>query len=288
MTGYGRAEGRFERRLLVVEIRSVNHRYCNVQMRLPRQCMPLEERLKKRVQASIARGQIDVTVTLDSTGQGARSLRLDRAAAHQHYKILKELRKELSLSGEISLSLMAGFRELITVADEGTEGGEIFPVLVRVLDRAMARLERMRKVEGAAMAKDLRHRLANVEAALERIESREGFVVEAYRKRLSQRVAELSGGIPLDPIRLSQEVALFADRSDISEERVRLRTHLGQFHKFMRSETSVGRHLEFLLQEINREINTIGSKANDVDISHDVVGVKGELEKVREQVQNIE
>ena len=183
--------------------------------------------------------------------------------------------------------MLAGFRDVITLSEEDEKAEAIFPSLARVVDRAVSSLDRMRKAEGAAIAQDLLKRVATIEGAVDRIEAREVFVLEVYRKRLSQRVAELSGGIPVDPLRLSQEVALFADRSDISEERVRLRTHLDQFRKLLRSDSPVGRTLDFLLQEIHRETNTIGSKANDAKISLEVVGIKTELEKIREQVQNV-
>jgi uncharacterized protein (TIGR00255 family) len=287
MTGYGREEGRHRGRLLVAELRSVNHRHCDVLVKLPRQLAPLEDRLKKKIQETCGRGHIEVTVTLNGVTSVARQLSLDRSAARQYYQILKELRGALSLPGEITLSMLAGFRDVITVSEEDEKAEAIFPALSRVVDRAVSRLDRMRKEEGSAIGHDLLKRVATIEGAVDRIEAREVFVLEAYRKRLSQRVAELSGGIPLDPLRLSQEVALFADRSDISEERVRLRTHLEQFRKLLRSDSPVGRTLDFLLQEIHRETNTIGSKANDAKISLEVVGIKTELEKIREQVQNV-
>ncbi|HET6370717.1 MAG TPA: YicC/YloC family endoribonuclease, partial [Nitrospiria bacterium] len=280
-------EGRHRGRLLVAEIRSVNHRHCDVLVKLPRQLAPLEDRLKKKIQEICVRGHIDVTVTLNGVTSAARRLSLDRSAARQYYQILKELREAFSLPGEITLSMLAGFRDVITLSEEDEKAEAIFPSLARVVDRAVSSLDRMRKAEGAAIAQDLLKRVATIEGAVDRIEAREVFVLEVYRKKLSQRVAELSGGIPVDPLRLSQEVALFADRSDISEERVRLRTHLDQFRKLLRSDSPVGRTLDFLLQEIHRETNTIGSKANDAKISLEVVGIKTELEKIREQVQNV-
>jgi uncharacterized protein (TIGR00255 family) len=288
MTGFGKADGRYRRRLLVVELRSVNHRFCDVLVRLPRQLSRLEDRLKKKIQESFSRGRIEATVTLNGAGEGTKRLSLDRVAARQFHRILRELRQDLALSGEIDLSLMAGFREIITVSEEEEPAEALLRTLFRVMDRAAARLERMRRVEGAAIAKDLLRRLAKIEEGIDSIRAREAVVVEGYKKRLSQRVAELAGGIQLDPLRISQEVALLADRSDISEERVRLRSHLAQFRKLIRSDVPAGRTMDFLLQEINREVNTIGSKANDAEIALQAVGLKGELEKIREQVQNIE
>lgn len=289
MTGHGRAEGRYRRRPLVVELRSVNHRYCDVQPRVPRQFDPnMTEWIRKKVQSSFSRGHIEVTVSFNGAGEAVKRLSLDRGLARQYYRIVQDLRRQFSLSGEISLSLFAGFRELITVSPEETLTDEAKPILGRLLDQAVARLIRMRRAEGKAICKDLVHRLGTIDQAVGRIQRRQPIVVEGYRKRLSQRVAEISGGIPLEPLRLSQEVALFADRADISEECLRLKTHLGQFHKMLQSDATVGRTLDFLLQEMNREINTLGAKANDAEIAHEVVHLKGELEKMREQVQNIE
>lgn len=288
MTGFGKAEGKQGRRLLAVELRSVNHRYCDVSVKVPRHLARLEDRLRKKIQAAFTRGHIEMTLTLTGPGESAKRMSLDRAAARQFHRILKDLRKSLSLRGEIDLALMAGFREVFTVSEEAGPPEALLPVLLPTMDRAIARLDRMRRREGRTLAMDVRRRLAGIEKGINRVQARETVVVESYRKKLSQRVAELSGGIRLDPLRISQEVALLADRSDISEERVRLRSHLAQFQKLLRSDAPSGRTMDFLLQEINREVNTIGSKANDAEIALQVVAIKAELEKVREQVQNVE
>jgi len=289
MTGYGRAEGRIRRSVLVVELRSVNHRYTDVLIKVPRRLAFLEDTLKKKVRSSFSRGHIEVTVSLEGAEEKERGLRLDREAAHRYYRVVDELRRELSLPGEIDLALMVGFWDRI-IELQGEERAESVLVrgVERVLGQAMRRLEKMRKTEGAAIQEDLLARLATVDGGVDRIEAREGAVVEGYRKRLAERIAERSGGVPLDALRLTQEVAILADRSDVSEERVRLRTHLSQLRKLLGSKVPVGRTIDFLLQEINREVNTIGSKANDAGIALDVVGLKGELEKIREQIQNIE
>jgi uncharacterized protein (TIGR00255 family) len=289
MTGYGRAEARIRQRLLVVELRSVNHRYCDVLVKLPRLLASFEDSVRKKIQETFARGRIEVTVSLEGTPERGPRFRLDRAAARRCYQVLNELQREFSLPGEIDLPLFIGVWDRITVADEEErEAQRAYPALERILARAVARLEKMRRSEGAALQRDLLARLAAIHGAVTRVQGKETLVVEGYRKRLSQRVAEISGGIPLDPLRLSQEVALLVDRSDISEERVRLETHLNRLAKLLRSKTPVGRTVDFLLQEINREVNTIGSKANNAEIALEVVGIKTELEKIREQVQNIE
>jgi len=289
MTGYGRAEGRVRQRLLAVELRSVNHRYCDVLVKLPRLLAPSEDWVKKKIQSAFARGRIEVAVSLEGTAERGQRIRLDRPAARQFYRVLNELRREFSLPGKVDLPDFIGVWDRITVAeDEQREAREVLPALERILARAMARLEKMRRTEGSALQRDLLARLGAIYDAVARIQAQEASVVEGYRKRLSDRVAALSGGAPLDPVRLSQEVALLADRADISEERVRLETHLDRLAELLRSKEPVGRTIDFLLQEVNREVNTIGSKANNARIALEVVGMKGELEKIREQIQNIE
>lgn len=288
MTGYGRAEGHHKSRSLVVELRSVNHRHCDVMIRLPKPLALLEETVKKKVQSRFARGHIEVSVSLNGATNNPRRLKLDMESAEDCYHILKKLKKDLRLPGEVDLGLLSHFKEMITLVEPAEKIELITPLLYKSLDKAMANLEKMRRAEGRALADDLSARLQALSKMLSLIKVREKEAIAAYHQRLQARVSELAKGIPLDPARLAQEVAIFAERSDISEETARLKTHLEQFQKMMQKEEAVGRTLDFLLQEMNREINTIGSKANDVTISLQVVAMKSELEKIREQVQNIE
>jgi uncharacterized protein (TIGR00255 family) len=288
MTGYGRAEGNYKGRSLVVELRSVNHRYCDVMVRLPKHLAPLEETVKKKVQSRFARGHIEVSINFNGAASIPKRFKVDVDAAHAYYQTLKKLKKELHLPGEIDLGLLSHFKEMITQVEPADKIESMSPLLYRALDKAMTSLEKMRKEEGRALAEDLSVRLQALSKMLSLIQIREKEAIAAYHQRLQLRVSELSKGIAIDPARLAQEVAIFAERSDISEEAARLKTHLEQFQKMMQKEEAVGRTLDFLLQEMNREINTIGSKANDVTISLQVVAMKSELEKIREQVQNIE
>lgn len=288
MTGYGRSEGQHKGRSLVVELRSVNHRYCDVMIRLPKHLAPLEETVKKKVQSRFARGHIEVSVNFNGAGSSPKRFKLDLDSADACYQILKKLKKEFDLPGEIDLGLLSHFKEMITLVEPVEKIELIAPLLYKSLDKAMASLEKMRKEEGRALAGDLSARLQALSKMLSLIRVREKEAIASYHQRLQARVSELSKGIAVDPTRLAQEVAIFAERSDISEETARLKTHLEQFQKMMQKDEAVGRALDFLLQEMNREINTIGSKANDVTISLEVVGMKSELEKIREQVQNIE
>lgn len=288
MTGYGRAEGRSKGRSLVVELRSVNHRYCDVMVRLPKQLALLDEAVKKKVQGRFSRGHIEVSVNFNGAASPPKRFNLDMDSAEAYYQILKKLKKEFHLPGEIDLGLFTHFKEMITLVDPVEKAESMAPLLYKSLDKAMANLEKMRREEGRALAEDLSGRLQALSKMLSLIKIREKEAVAAYHQRLQARVSELSKGIDVDPARLAQEVAIFADRSDISEETARLKMHLEQFQKIMQKEEAVGRTLDFLLQEMNREINTIGSKAYDVTISMQVVAMKSELEKIREQVQNIE
>ncbi|TAK03219.1 MAG: YicC family protein [Candidatus Manganitrophaceae bacterium] len=288
MTGYGRAEGSYKGRPLVVELRSVNHRYCDVVVRLPKLLAPFEETLRKKVQERFSRGHIELSVNLNGAANAPKQFKLDLESAEAYYRILKKLKTSLHLSGEIDLTLLSHFKEIITVTETVEEAAPLARFAERMLERAMRALEKMRSEEGRALGKDLAGHLDELDRMLDLIKQQEKKAVQAYQERLQRRVAELTQGIALDPARLAQEVAVLVDRSDISEETARLKTHLEQFRKILQKVEAVGRTLEFLLQEMNREVNTIGSKANDVTISMQVVAMKGALEKIREQVQNIE
>ena len=288
MTGYGRAEGRYKTRSIVVELKSVNHRYCDVMIRLPKQFSLFEETIKKKVQGRFARGHIEVSVNFNGATNAPKRFNVDMESADACLQILKKLKKELRLPGEIDLGLLTHFKEMITLVEPAEKVESMTPLLYKSLDKAMTQLEKMRREEGRALAEELSARLQALSKMLSLIKIREKEAIAAYHQRLQTRVSELSKGITIDPARLAQEVAIFAERSDISEETARLKTHLEQFQKMMQKEEAVGRTLDFLLQEMNREINTIGSKANDVTISMQVVAMKSELEKIREQVQNIE
>jgi uncharacterized protein (TIGR00255 family) len=288
MTGYGRAEGNYKGHSLVVELKSVNHRYCDVMIRLPKQLSSLEETVKKKVQGRFARGHIEVSINFNGATNIPKRFKLDLDSANAYYHTLKKLKKELHLPGEIDLGLFSHFKEMISQVELVEPIESLTPLLYRSLEKAMMKLEKMRKEEGRALAEDLSSRLQGLSKMLSLIKIREKEAIAAYHQRLQTRVSELSKGIAIDPARLAQEVAIFAERSDISEEAARLKTHLEQFQKMMQKEEPVGRTLDFLLQEMNREVNTIGSKANDVTISLQVVAMKSELEKIREQVQNIE
>lgn len=288
MTGYGRAEGGYKGRTVVVELRSVNHRYCDVVVRLPKMLAFLEESLKKKVQSRFTRGHIELSVSFNGGASAPKQFKLDEESAEAYYRILKKLKGTLRLPGEIDVSLLTHFKEIITTAEPVEDPAPLARFVDRTLQRSIRALEKMRGEEGSALGNDLAGRLEEMDRLLGLIKQQEKKAVQAYQERLQKRVAELTQGIQVDPTRLAQEVAILADRSDISEEIARLKTHLEQFGKMLQKDEAVGRTLEFLIQEMNREVNTIGSKASDVSISLQVVAMKSEMEKMREQVQNIE
>lgn len=288
MTGYGRAEGSYKGRPFAVELRSVNHRYCDVVVRIPKLLAPLEETIKKKVQERFARGHIELSVSFNGAANASRQFKLDLESAEAYHRILKKLKSALHLDGEIDVALMSHFREIITVSEPAEDLAPLARFIDRLLERSMRGLEKMRAEEGKALGEDLESHLDELNGMLGLIKQQEKKAVQAYHERLQKRVSDLTQGIAIDPGRLAQEVAILVDRSDISEETARLKTHLEQFRKMLQKEEAVGRALEFLLQEMNREVNTIGSKANDVTVSMQVVSMKSALEKIREQVQNIE
>lgn len=288
MTGYGRSEGNYKGRPVAVELRSVNHRYCDVVIRLPKLLAPLEETFKKKVQARFSRGHIELSINFNGSGNAPKQFKLDLESAEAYHRILKKLKTSLHLSGEIDVALMSHFREIIMTSEPEEETAPLGRFVDRMVERSMRALEKMRGEEGRALGEDLAGHLDELDRMLGLIKQQEKKAVQAYHERLQKRVSELTQGIAVDPARLAQEVAILVDRSDISEETARLKTHLEQFRKMLQKDEAVGRALEFLLQEMNREVNTIGSKANDVNISLQVVAMKSGLEKIREQVQNIE
>jgi uncharacterized protein (TIGR00255 family) len=288
MTGYGRSEGSYRDLAIVAEIRSTNHKYCDITVRLPKFLLPLEISLKKQVQQRFSRGRLELAVTVNGAAEQTKRLEVDLELARQYAGILGEIRSKLELPGQVDLAMLMSFRDIITTKDLEAATDELDLRIEKLVEEAMARLKTMRRKEGQSLAKDLRGRIRFIEKTLRRIEVRIPATVRGYQSRLEDRIERLTQGVKLDPNRLAQEVALFAERSDISEELTRLKSHLGQLKTMIGGNKSVGRSLDFLIQEMNREVNTIGSKASDAPIAMGVVGIKSELEKLREQVQNIE
>jgi uncharacterized protein (TIGR00255 family) len=288
MTGYGRAEGETTLGKVVVEARSVNHRYCDINIKLPKRLASFETRVKDLARSQVSRGRIDVSLKVNGMEGEKVQLSVDFLLAQQYYQVLQALREKLKLQDEITLALLAGAKDLITAKEEVGDVEPYWQEMVPILNRSFKEMDEMKRVEGEVLAKDLQLRLEKVHQQLEEIKHYFPSCLEAYQNRLRERIRSFLGNIEVDSNRFQQEVALLAERTDITEEIVRTESHLAQFGLLLRGEEPMGRKMDFLLQEIHREVNTISAKANNAPISQRVVEIKSELEKIREQVQNIE
>lgn len=289
MTGFGRGECATSSRRYVCELQSVNHRYLEVRSRLPKRLGTLELQVLKTLQGRFARGRFDVTVLEELTEERLCKLHLNRPLAYAYLDAVKTLQSELGLAGEVTLELLLSQSDLFSL--EGEEPGAAvadWPAVRTALEGAMNAIAEMRREEGTALDAALVGHLELVEATLATIATRAPDVVQSYKSRLELRLKHLLEGKSVDPVRLEQEVAILAERSDIAEETTRIASHLRQFRDLIQQQGPHGRRMEFLLQEMQREANTIGAKANDAKTSHDVIALKSILEQLREQVQNIE
>lgn len=290
MTGYGSAESVLNGRKYSVEVKSLNHRYLEISLRLPAVLAPLEMEIRKKISGSFFRGRVDATIKFETdTGEESGPLyELNVPRARAYYALLDRLRKELNMNDAITLGMVMEFKDIFVLAEQSHNLSAIWEELEEVLEKGIFALLEMRKREGETILKDLMARMHSIERYIHEIEQRAPLLVEEYKKRLRERIHEISSEVTLDETRLSQEVVLMAERSDITEEVIRLKSHISQFFELLRSNDAVGRNLDFLLQEMNREVNTIGSKSTDTEISRRVIDIKSELAKIREQVQNIE
>lgn len=289
MTAFGRGESRNDTFEAVAEIRSVNSKILDLQIRLPAAYAPLEERVKPLVAQRLARGRVEIRLQLTDTALEEAAFEVDWSRAVAYRKAVEALKERLDLPGELTLEWLAHMSGVLRPAEPPQDMTLRWPIMEEALNRALDGLETMRLREGEALAADFHARLEHVEQVLARIAQASEGQVARYQERLRLRIAELTAGeIELDPTRVAQEVAILADKSDIAEELVRAASHIRQFRAIMASGEPAGRQLNFLLQEFNREFNTMGSKAADSAVAHMVVDVKSELEKLREQVQNIE
>ena len=288
MTGYGRAEGTFNGCTITVELRSVNNRYLDCNVRIPRLYLFAEDGIKSRVQGIISRGKVDVFVTLDSTGAEKVQVSVNKPVADGYYAALQQLSKDYGLSGEISVSLLSRFPEVLLAEKAEEDVEEMALDICSVLDQALVDFDKMRTREGERLKEDILSRAAVIEDKVSLVEARSPQTVAEYRVKLEARMNEVLSNTQIDPARILTEAAIFADKVAVDEETVRLRSHIGQLREMLSKGGATGRKLDFLIQEFNREANTIGSKCSDIEISGQVVDIKAEIEKIREQVQNIE
>jgi uncharacterized protein (TIGR00255 family) len=288
MTGYGRAETDHGGTKLSVELNSVNRKQSDIVVNLPRDLAELEPRIRQTINENISRGRTNVVVTLHNGQNGARNLALDAELARSYHEAMRALQKELDAPGEITISTILQAPGVMRSPERAVSAEEAWPAIDRALRAALADLIKMREREGRHLAKDLIHRLKAMRKKLKEIRTFHPEVVKKYRAALLDRLQKAGLPIAIDDERLLKEISFFADRADISEELTRVESHLAQFAHHLRKNEPVGRTLEFITQEIFRELNTLGAKANDAAISQRVVACKAELEKIREQVQNLE
>jgi uncharacterized protein (TIGR00255 family) len=288
MTGYGRAEADHAGRKFSVELNSVNRKQSDIVINLPRDLVELEPRIRQTINESISRGRTNATVTFHSGADGARNLALDTELARSYHEAMRALQKELDAPGEITISTILQAPGVMRFPEQAVDAEEAWPAIDRALRAALADLIKMREREGKHLAKDLIHRLKAIRKKLKEIRGFHPDVVKRYRTALIDRIRKAGLPIASGDERLLKEISFFADRADVSEELTRLESHLTQFAHHLRSKEPVGRTLEFIVQEMFREFNTLGAKANDAAISQRVIACKAELEKIREQVQNLE
>ncbi|MBN1142377.1 MAG: YicC family protein [Deltaproteobacteria bacterium] len=287
MTGYGKGNAALGAVTIQVEIKTLNHRFCDVSVKAPRGLLWLENDLRRKVSETLLRGKADVFISQEFAGGGESLPQWNRALACRYMEIFSEMKKEFRLEGEIPLSLLAAQKDIILLESALVDTQEMKTGVGIALEQALAAVQNMRRTEGAALSVDLWQRLDALKGFVDLVAEKAPLVPGEWRQKLLERLQRLAADLDYDPQRAAQEVALFADRCDISEEISRLRSHFSQFSALLESSEAVGRQLDFLVQEMGREINTIGSKGNDSDLSRLVVLAKAELEKIREQVQNV-
>lgn len=287
MTGFGRGEYENEGRKYVVEIKAVNHKYSDVNIRLPRFFNNMEDLIRKRIASVISRGKIDVFVSFENYSGKGTNIRINRELAKQYINELKSLSDETGLEFNVNLIDISKLPEILKLEETNEDEDEIESELMMAVDVALAKFIDMREIEGKKLVEDLEKRIHLIEKKIKEIKKYSGTLVEEYIEKLQTRINELLK-TEVDETRLMQEIVFFSDKSSIEEELTRLDSHISQFLKLIKTDSPVGKKIDFLIQEINRETNTIGSKANCLEITNRVIEIKTEVENIREQIQNIE
>lgn len=288
MTGYGRKQQIIDGMSITVEIKSVNHRYFEFSSRVPRVYGFLEEKIKSYVQSEVARGKVECYVQIEALEMEDSIVEVNYSLASGYYEALKNLADRFELKNDISVSLLSRYQDIFSVHKAEADEERIWNAVKTVLEQAVAAFVDMRKVEGEKLREDILSRCNTILDCVSFVEERSPETVREYNEKLLSRMREVLGDVHVDEQRVLTEAAIYADKIAVAEETVRLRSHIAQLREFMESEEAIGRKTDFLVQEINREANTIGSKAQDVEIAKRVINIKAEVEKIREQVQNIE
>ena len=288
MTGYGREQMIVGEREIMVEIRSVNHRYFEFSARVPRVYGYIEEKLKSALKESISRGKVEVNVQINMLEGKPIKVSVDKNTAYEYLSALRDANEELDLEDDLTLSKLMKFPDIFTVQKPADDEEQLWSDVSTVVSKAVERFVSMRETEGTSLKEDILSKLASIEGYLDKVEAAAPDTAVRYREKLMSKLKEILEDKNVDEQRVITEAAIFAEKIAIDEETVRLRSHIAQFRTLLESDIPIGRKLDFLVQEVNREINTIGSKAQDVEITKCVVEMKSETEKIREQIQNIE
>lgn len=290
MTAFGRARRELDGKTVTVELKSVNSRYLDLQIRTSRICSPIEDRIKSRVSAALSRGKVELSITVDQTKKENAAVELDTAYAESYINALRKLRDSFSLSDDISVMTVAQNRDVFSVSLAEADLDRLWEEILPVLDEALESFDRMRASEGERLHLDLVGKKEKILSLVDCVEQMSASSVDGYREKFETRIRKLIGesGVEIDETRILTECAIYADKVAIDEEIVRLRSHFVAFDEIFAQSEPIGRKLDFLVQEINRETNTIGSKCTDSSIARIVVDIKSEIEKIREQIQNIE
>jgi len=289
MTGFGRGESEDALSKFTIEIKSVNHRYNDIIVRMPKKLTMFEEKIKQLIKTKISRGRVEVYISLEETKSDDFVITPNHGVIKQYHKALMEIKETYGIEEPVNLALLSKYPDALSVEMKEADEDEIWALILAALNGALGSLMEMRLTEGEKLYQDITERLSAVGKTVEIIEGMAPEIIEVFRQKMMERMNEiLSETMEVEESRILHEVAIYADKSNVTEEIVRLRSHLDQLGKIFKQKGAVGRKLDFLVQEMNREINTIGSKSPDVDISNHVVDLKSEIEKIREQIQNIE
>ncbi|MCH1623840.1 YicC/YloC family endoribonuclease [Fredinandcohnia quinoae] len=287
MTGFGQARKEMESYSVTAEIKSINHRFCEINIRMPRQLLVIEDKIKKAIMEHVKRGRVEVFLTIEGEGLVKKSLNIDWELMDHLYHSIKDIQEKYNLTDMITTQQLLSLDDILSIDDVELENNELELIVIEVIQVAVEELKMMREVEGKKLLEEINNYLNQIENNVNAVYQYAPHVVNQYQERLAKRINEYING-EIDDNRILTEVAIFAEKADVSEELTRLHSHISQFKEATYTNDSIGRKLDFIIQEMNREINTIGSKANDSKIAKHVVEMKSLLEKIKEQVQNIE
>jgi uncharacterized protein (TIGR00255 family) len=288
MTGYGRGVFSTEEYSITIDLKSINHRYLELYFKIPKAYQFLEDKLRREIAGKISRGKVEISLLIENLSPAEVRVELNQSIITSYLKAIRELQSNYAIAGEVDISTFISLPEIFKTLQPEEDQERLVQIVGQALDMALKSLVANRRLEGDGLCQDIRNKLQTLDKYRVGLLGLASQVVATYQEKLTKRIQELTSGVDIDPNRLATEVAIFADKSDITEETVRIESHLKQFQQIFDSNEPIGRRMDFLIQELNREINTVGSKASDINIAQLVINFKAELEKIREQIQNIE